>query len=243
MAFLLAGRGGALPPSVESRTVDSTGEDFVRFSRSNTFYGNPVGNDVVMQWRHAILDNVRADAFGDGEPAWFQAQDTNDQTWWYVEVTREDYRLVAPDEAEAMDLGSDDDEPINSHGLEDNCYYVTAAALANTTTNTLIGHTEVMQVRGGVALNEIVALFDDAGLNSNHVEYTTFNAAESGMATLAGSQDKRFGFGFDRSNGTAHMIVATYDATGRSCKYYDHQINADGRLDASQGNNFYVFPQ
>jgi hypothetical protein len=216
----------------------------VRFSRSNTFYGNPVGNDVVVRWAPAILSNVNAEAVAGGQSAWFLTQDSTDQTWWYVEVTPEDYRLVTPRGATESD-SDDEDElgPVNTHGLGDNCYYVTAAALANTTTNILIGRTQVMQVQGGVQLDAIVDLFRDAGLNSNYVSYATFDEAENGMAALAGGLDKRFGFRYDRSNNTGHMVVATYDATDQTCEYHDHQINADGQADASRGNNFHVFPQ
>jgi hypothetical protein len=100
-----------------------------------------------------------------------------------------------------------------------------------------------MQIRGGEFLDGIVNLFSAAGLNNNYVSYSTFDEAEEGMAVLAGGLDKRFGFAYSRSNNIGHMIVATYDATQQSCLYYDHQIDADGQLDASQGIGFHLFPQ
>jgi hypothetical protein len=216
----------------------------MRFSRSNTFFGNPVGYDVVLQWAETIRQNVRADSFVGGQPTWFMSRGP-DNTLWYVEVTPTDYQMVLPRGTADVDSDDSDDErePVNTHDLTDNCYYVTAAALAGTTTNDLINRTGVMQVAGGVYLDAIVDLFKAAGLSSTYHPYSTFEAAETGMAELAGGLDKKFGFRYDRSNNTGHMVVATYDATEQEFEYYDYQIDADGRDDASRGQNFHVFPQ
>lgn len=215
----------------------------MRFSRSNTFYGPPVGPDVVMQWGPTVLQNLGADAFTGGQPAWFMSQGP-DQTLWYVEVTPDDYRMLTPRETTTEDDDSEDERgPVNTHGLTDNCYYCTAAALANTTTEDLIRRTEEMQIAGGSPLPGIVSLFRTAGLSSTYQSYTSFENAERGMVELAAGLDKTFGFAYERSGGAGHMIVATYDATDQEFTYHDHQSDTDGHDDASRGSAFHVFPQ
>ncbi|WP_380182840.1 hypothetical protein [Kalamiella sp. sgz302252] len=54
---------------------------------------------------------------------------------------------------------------LNPHGLNQNCYFCTVAALTNKTVLELVEHTETMQ-QDGATLDEITQLFRDSGIES-----------------------------------------------------------------------------
>ncbi|KOY63302.1 hypothetical protein AM629_04130 [Photorhabdus heterorhabditis] len=60
---------------------------------------------------------------------------------------------------------------VNPHGLNQNCYYSTVAALVNKTTTDLVGETEIMQ-QDTANLIEIEDLFRAAGVNSKRTNFT-----------------------------------------------------------------------
>lgn len=118
--------------------------------------------------------------------------------------------------------------PANTYSLLDNCYYVTAAVIKGTTVDKLIAQTEIMQNRGGAFLDEISELFMAAGLSGNYKQCANLSQVEERVAELARGLKKKVGLQYDRSNGTAHMIVATYDPVEQQCSYKDYQVNSAG---------------
>jgi hypothetical protein len=141
--------------------------------------------------------------------------------------------------------GSDDDipEPANTYGLNDNCYYVTAAVLANTTVDALISATETMQNRGGAYVPEITALFSAANLVATYASFSTLDAMIEHMHNTSGGFDQRFGLYFDRG-ATAHMVVAEWNATDQEFAFTDYQSNpsgSDAGADVATGVLFHLY--
>lgn len=141
--------------------------------------------------------------------------------------------------------GSDDDtpEPANTYGLNDNCYYVTAAVLANTTVDALIAATETMQQRGGASVPEITALFNAANLVATYATFNTLDAMVDHLHANSGGFDQTFGLVFDRG-ASAHMVVANWNATDQEFEFTDYQSNAagaDAGADVATGVGFYLY--
>ncbi|HVK19924.1 MAG TPA: hypothetical protein VM677_01040 [Actinokineospora sp.] len=206
----------------------------MRFSRSNTFYGDPL--DDVSGWADVITQNVAAHQVTATEPAVFMWLSPEDNTWWYTEVTLQDYHAVT---GEPMDV--DGDEPTNTYGLDDNCYYCTAAALRGMTVDQLITETELMQYAGGANVDEINELFSAAGLSTAYTEYATFAEVEQAVADAG--DGKKYALCFVRADGSGHAVVVSRD--GGETKFLDYQPSEadDAYADVSQGAVFLLYPQ
>ena len=121
------------------------------------------------------------------------------------------------DESEPMNVDSPDEvdrladqfskmslhDKVNTFGLDDNCYYCTAAALLNMTVDELITKSEIMQYATGT-LEDITDLFKEVGVP---VKYQTIDKdrLESEIEKL--QNNDRFGFAYHRQDGSGHMVV------------------------------------
>jgi hypothetical protein len=212
----------------------------MRFSQSNSFYGEPVD-----PFPHSalILARVKWTDVAYGQPAVFM-ETVHGQLCW-VEVTQQDYLLVTPrDKAEEYDSEDEEKEATNTYQLLDNCYYVTAAALSGTTVDDLIGRTQEMQVRGGADLNAVSMLFGTAGLPSSYSTLTSVEDVESAVEKAAGGLRAAFGVVFTRSDGSAHMVLVEYQPDSQLCTYHDYQLDqsgADAASDIAAGTAFFLF--
>ncbi|CRK59890.1 hypothetical protein [Alloactinosynnema sp. L-07] len=208
----------------------------MRFSRSNTFYGDPL--DDVSGWAEVITQNVAAHQVSATEAAVFMWLSPEDNTWWYVEVTLDDYQAVT---AEPMDIA--EDEPTNTYALDDNCYYCTAAALRGITVDKLITETELMQYAGGATVPEVDELFAAAGLSTAYTEYSTFDEVQQAVVAAADDNDKKFALCFVRADGSGHAVVVSREQ-GQT-KFLDYQPSEadDAHDDVSQGATFLLYPQ
>lgn len=96
----------------------------------------------------------------------------------------------------------------NSFGLDQNCYYCTVAALLNQSVAELLKQTEIMQ-QDCANENEIVELFGEAGVQASFLGPR--NAANAYALLLDLPPGESVGLGYQRNNGSRHMIVATRD--------------------------------
>jgi hypothetical protein len=137
-------------------------------------------------------------------------------------------------------------EPINSHHLLDNCYYVTAARLLGVTTDVLIGRIETMQIAGGIpTVAELQEFFTTAELPHRVSTHATLQAVEAAIRTLNSPTEVDYALAFRRENQTGHVVIARYNpGLMQSVRYYDYQINPDGdsaALDLAGGVQFHLF--
>lgn len=150
-----------------------------------------------------------------------------------------------PRDPAAQDLSDDEDPaPANTYGLDDNCYYVTAAVLANTTVETLITATETMQQRGGASEAEITELFNAANLVSAHESFNDLEAVIDHLHETSGGFDRTFGLAFVRGDGSGHMVVANWDGNEQAFSYTDYQADAagaDATADVEAGQLFHLY--
>jgi hypothetical protein len=90
----------------------------------------------------------------------------------------------------------------NNFDLPTNCYYCTAAALQNKTCTELVKDSELMQFDTGKSEN-FKELFSYA---LTHKEYTDLGVATSELLAEL-PRHQAVAFGYNRVNGTGHMIV------------------------------------
>lgn len=110
----------------------------------------------------------------------------------------------------------------NSHGLTQNCYYCTIAALLGTTTDELVAHTETMQQDTANA-GEIVSLMNEAGIpGAAYASFTNREALNAALNSLP--PNTAVGVAYTRANGSGHMVVAARNASGQTA-YIDYQNN------------------
>jgi hypothetical protein len=143
-----------------------------------------------------------------------------------------------------MDPNGPHPKRINTFGLTDNCYYVTAAKLKKTTVQALMGKSELLQITGGAKPAEIAELFASVGLPSAYSTYTSIDKVEAKVEELAKGLTASFGVAFLRKDGSGHMVVAKYDADSQLVRYRDYQLDTDGTdagADISSGITFHVF--
>ncbi|PPK65194.1 hypothetical protein V5P93_003631 [Actinokineospora auranticolor] len=212
----------------------------MRFSNSNSFYGDPVAD--VEPYRDLVLANVTdLGQFAGGQPVVFTWDNPTKHQIEYVEVTRADYEaLTAEMEVEPPAPAT------NTYGLDDNCYYVTAAALLDTTVGALITTTETMQIRGGASEGEITSLFRAAGLRATPTTLTTYTALVAEMRRVAAGSHRRFAVAFGRADGSGHAVVGeVMGADTGEVRFRDHQVTegADATTDVSAGVLFVLYPQ
>lgn len=97
----------------------------------------------------------------------------------------------------------------NTHGLDDNCYYCTVAALLGKTVEELFKQTEIMQQRTANE-DEIIGLFKEAGVSDITCVATTDPQAVYNAIKWFPSGES-VGLAFTRQGGSGHMVVATRD--------------------------------
>lgn len=139
------------------------------------------------------------------------------------------------------DAVMDTAEPTNTHGLNDNCYYVCAAKLSGKSTDELVKESEEMQIGGGTDLDGIKSLFTKAGLGANVQACGTVAGVRAAVLAIPGSASA-FGVAFIRLNGSGHMVIA-HRGTG-GVAFRDYQMNdtgADATADLNTGTSFWVF--
>jgi hypothetical protein len=118
---------------------------------------------------------------------------------------------------------------INTYGLDDNCYYVTAARLLGTTVRELITKTEMMQIQGGASLDEVKELFTAAGLTGGvwSSGSLTFDKAKSFIQEkyedLGRGLPCEFALMFGWNQGGGHAIVVEYESHNHSYTFKDYQ--------------------
>ncbi len=118
----------------------------------------------------------------------------------------------------------------NNHGLTENCYYCTIAALANTDVDTVIGHTEVMQ-QDTAQSEEIAALFSAAGCSVAYQDFTSEAAAGNFVRNVPHGYS--LAFGYTRGNGTAHMVVVMrWSSAPYGVRFIDYQMSPPGIYDS-----------
>lgn len=127
-------------------------------------------------------------------------------------------------------LMRDVSQPVNSHGLLDNCYYVTAAKLLNTNTDDLVKKTETMQIKGGVpTLDELSEFYKLCKLPHRYHSFTSQSELEDGIRSLKSPHDALYAVAFRRKDGSGHVIIAYYHAGPiPAIRYHDYQMNSDG---------------
>ena len=138
----------------------------------------------------------------------------------------------------------DEQQAVNTHGLDDNCYFVTAAFLGGVTVDGLIQSTETLQNRGGASLDAISALFNAAGLTPTYVTFYDLEAVTDHLHDTSGGLDRRYGLAFTRGDSSGHMVVANWNATDQAFSYTDYQMNpsgADAAGDVATGREFHLF--
>lgn len=199
------------------------------------------------QWVLLIAhDDQRAAVAGslspDGGYVW-----TGD-TWLPLLRQQPQRQSANPESVDAMDVDDamevDQRDPVNTYDLTDNCYYVTAAALLGVTVGRLIERTEMMQVRDGAGVDEVTRLFAECGLSGLAATCNDLVDLATYVRDNAGGQDRRFGLGFRRSDGSDHMVVAQWDANQQALSYHDYQRDpsgADATGDVQNGVVFLVF--
>ena len=136
--------------------------------------------------------------------------------------------------------------PINSHGLLDNCYYVTAARLRGLTTAELIAEMETMQIAGGIpTVGELQQFFSSAQLPHQVSTHASLAEVEAAIRALNSPTTVDYALAFRRGNGTGHVVIARYSpALMQSVRYHDYQNNPNGEpaaFDLLDGVEFYLF--
>jgi hypothetical protein len=114
----------------------------------------------------------------------------------------------------------------NSFGLDQNCYYCTVAALADTDVDTLTRITESMQQDTANA-EEIAALFGSAGCTVQYQVFGSEGAAASFISNFP--LNSALAIGYSRGNGTGHMVVvARVSGTQHGVQFIDYQMRPPG---------------
>jgi len=117
--------------------------------------------------------------------------------------------------------------PVNTYGLDNNCYFVTVAALLGTTVDDLIRATETMQKITG-SHEDIQGLFSDVGVAIQSKQYFTLDALYRDLMSLPAGAS--IGLAYNRqSAGVGHMLVVQRDpgfnpfGPGAGLKCIDYQ--------------------
>ena len=117
--------------------------------------------------------------------------------------------------------------PVNTYGLDNNCYYVTVAALLGTTVDDLSRATETMQNITG-SHQDIKNLFSDVGVAVQSKQYFTLGALYRDLMSLPTGAS--VGLAYNRQNfGVGHMLVVQRDPSynpfgpGAGLKVIDYQ--------------------
>ncbi|PPK62797.1 hypothetical protein V5P93_004053 [Actinokineospora auranticolor] len=231
----------------------------MQFSQTGNFDGAQQAD--AAQWR-GVLESagVTAASFAASPLFTFTWVDPSNGQTWYVRVSQPEWNQLYAQTTtttttgvEAMDTSDDGVEPMdwdparvtNTYALDDNCYYVTAAALLDTDVDSVITTTEMMQIAGGAPLAEIEALYRAAGLNAQSHTLLSFADVGATMAAYGDDQDKQFAIAFTRADGTGHAIVGRYSGSTGQLQFLDYQQGEgiDATADVSTGTLFYLFPQ
>ncbi|GHJ43015.1 hypothetical protein Cs7R123_03570 [Catellatospora sp. TT07R-123] len=137
-----------------------------------------------------------------------------------------------------------DEKPVNTHGLTENCYYVTAAKLLNTTTDALVTHSEEMQLPGKeMTLAQTQDFFARLNLPWRRAEFTTQAALEARIREIGGVSELLYAVGFVRTNGSRHMVVAHFrPGPIPTVRYEDYQNpSSSAALDLFGAQQYHLF--
>lgn len=137
-----------------------------------------------------------------------------------------------------------DEKPVNTHGLTQNCYYVTAAKLLNTTTDALVKQSEEMQLTGTeITLAQTQDFFARLHLPWRLAEFTTQAALEARIRAIGGVSELMYAVGFVRGNGSRHMVIAHFRSGPiPTVRYEDYQNpSSSAALDLFGAQRYYLF--
>ncbi|MBV1853537.1 hypothetical protein [Catellatospora tritici] len=152
--------------------------------------------------------------------------------------------MTTPGKDSGGDTVMKDGSPVNTYGLTDNCYYVTAAQLLNTTVGELTKRTEIMQEPGEqMTMTETQTFFQGLGLPAQVTQYGTLAAVEQAFRALGATTDRQYALGFQRTGGSRHMVVAHYrPQLMQSVRYHDYQNpDSSAALDLAGATAYYLF--
>ena len=100
--------------------------------------------------------------------------------------------------------------PVNTYGLDNNCYYVSVAALLGTTVDDLIRATETMQSITGTH-QDIKNLFNDVDVPIESRQFATLQDLYQALLSLP--QGACVGLAYQRQNTpVGHMLIVQRDA-------------------------------
>ncbi|HDM8072181.1 hypothetical protein AAIA71_03355 [Vibrio harveyi] len=130
---------------------------------------------------------------------------------------------------------------INTHSLNQNCYYCSVAFLKGIDTDELVSRTEIMQEQTA-NLDVIEKLMGEAGIAYDFSGMQHVNDIEQYTELIP--LNARFGLAFQRLDGTGHMIVGEQNARG-IFTLYDPQVAKEAQHDEIPSyirlNNMYTF--